>query len=226
MGKIVKDYIASPKTDGYRSIHLVIQYMPSSERHEVHAGRKIEVQIRTRLQHAWATAVETVDSLLQQNLKGGGGEKDWRRFFVLASCMIALQEKSPMVPGCPQDVKALKKELGQIVSKLDVFGKLAGLSQSIHSLSNQPKNPRWQAYVLVLDMVERKVAVAGFMRSQLHHVAGHYLETEKKHFGDSRFQVVQVYVSQLKELKRAYPNYYLDTQAFLNFLAGVLSDKK
>ncbi len=226
MGNVVKDYIALPKPDGYRSIHLVMQYMPSDDRHEEHAGRKIEVQLRTRLQHAWATAVETIDSLLQQNIKGGGGEKDWRRFFVLTSCLIALKEGSTPVPDCPSDRDALLKELRKLCMKLDVVGKLEGLSHSVQSLSSLKRNPGWQAYVLVLDMKERKISVTGFLKSHLEHVAEHYLETEKKHFGDPRFQVVQVYVSQIKEIKRAYPNYYLDTQAFLAFLNEALNESK
>jgi hypothetical protein len=225
MGTIVKDYIANPKVDGYRSIHLVEQYVPTSDKHEEHAGRKIEIQLRTRLQHAWATAVETVDSLLQQNIKGGGGQKEWRRFFALASNLIALQENSSAVPGCPSDRDTLVKELRRVIVKLDVFSKLSGLSASIESLSKLPNNPGWAAYVLILDMEQRRISVTSFMKSQLEHVANHYLETEKKHFGDHRFQVVQVYVSQIKELKRAYPNYYLDTQAFVTFISEVLNEK-
>lgn len=225
MGFVVKDYVSSPKVDGYRSLHLVEQYMPSTERHEKHAGRKIEIQLRTRLQHAWATGVETVDSLLQQNIKGGGGHKDWRRFFALASSLIAIQEGSPAVPACPSDKEALVKELRRIVLKLSVFTKLSGLSESIATLSKQPKQSQWAAYVLTLDMKERKILLTGFLEADLKHVAEVYLDKEKEHFGDPRFQVVQVSVSQIKELRRAYPNYYLDTQAFLKFISTVLEEK-
>ena len=49
------------------------------------AGLRIEIQIRSRLQHAWATAVETVDAFSGTSLKttgGSGSEKtDWGRFY-------------------------------------------------------------------------------------------------------------------------------------------------
>jgi hypothetical protein len=225
MGTIVKDYIANPKPDGYRGIHLVERYMPTSDKHEEHTGCKIEIQLRTRLQHAWATAVETVDSLLNQNIKGGAGQKEWRRFFALASSLIALKENSPSVPDCPSERSVLVKELQRVIGKLDVFAKLDGLSASIESLSKLQKNEGCAAYVLVLDMKERRISLTGFMKSHLEHVASHYLETEKEHFGDPRFQVVQVYVSQIKELKRAFPNYYLDTQAFVTFISEALIEK-
>jgi ppGpp synthetase/RelA/SpoT-type nucleotidyltranferase len=54
-----KNYIKNPKSDGYRSIHFVVRYNPlNSVEPKV---RKIEIQIRSVLQHRWATALETVD---------------------------------------------------------------------------------------------------------------------------------------------------------------------
>ena len=44
------DYILNPKTSGYRSLHLVYSYF--SDRKATHNGLKIEVQIRSLLQHA------------------------------------------------------------------------------------------------------------------------------------------------------------------------------
>jgi hypothetical protein len=40
-----------------------------------------EIQLRSRLQHAWATTVETVDTFTRQAIKTGGGKAEWRRFF-------------------------------------------------------------------------------------------------------------------------------------------------
>ena len=44
-------------------------------------GLWIEIQLRTSLQHAWATVVETVDAFTNENLKFGAGSDDWKRFF-------------------------------------------------------------------------------------------------------------------------------------------------
>jgi (p)ppGpp synthase/HD superfamily hydrolase len=51
------DYIASPQASGYRGIHLVYRYFSDKKAKEAYNGRKIEMQIRSRYQHAWATAV-------------------------------------------------------------------------------------------------------------------------------------------------------------------------
>lgn len=60
------DYITNPKPSGYRGVHLVYRY---TGRKVQYNGLKIEIQIRSDIQHAWATAVETVGMFTQQALK-------------------------------------------------------------------------------------------------------------------------------------------------------------
>lgn len=70
------DYIAHPKPDGYRGIHLVYRYRSSSRGKKIYNGLRIEIQLRTQLQHAWATAVEAVSMFTGQALKSNVGEFD------------------------------------------------------------------------------------------------------------------------------------------------------
>ncbi|WP_428851165.1 divalent metal cation transporter [Imbroritus primus] len=90
-----KDYIAVPKTSGYRGIHLVYKYQ--SDRTSTYNNHQIEVQLRSRLQHSWATAVETVGTLLSQSLKASEGEAKWLEFFQWTSSAFACVEGTPMV---------------------------------------------------------------------------------------------------------------------------------
>ena len=63
------DYINHPREDtGYRGIHLIYRYR-SDRKKRAWNGRKIEVQLRTKLQHAWATAVETIGAFKNMALK-------------------------------------------------------------------------------------------------------------------------------------------------------------
>ena len=55
----VNDYLVSPKADGYRGVHLIMKYQSNTESKKAYNGQRIEIQIRSRLQHSWATAVET-----------------------------------------------------------------------------------------------------------------------------------------------------------------------
>ena len=68
-----KDYIAFPKKSGYRGIHLVYKFKTDKDQRSAHNGQRIEVQIRSRLQHAWATAVEIVGSFQTPSTKVWAG---------------------------------------------------------------------------------------------------------------------------------------------------------
>lgn len=93
------DYVNRPKSDGYRSVHLVYKYASDSKERAPYNKLRIEVQLRSRLQHAWATALETVDTFTRQALKANRGDPDWQRFFVLMGHSIALREGHNAVPG-------------------------------------------------------------------------------------------------------------------------------
>jgi ppGpp synthetase/RelA/SpoT-type nucleotidyltranferase len=55
------DYVLNPKTDGYRGIHFMYRFVGNGSS-EPWDKLRIEIQLRTKLQHAWSTAVETVDT--------------------------------------------------------------------------------------------------------------------------------------------------------------------
>ncbi len=123
------DYIQQPKGDGYRGAHFVCKYKSNLKQNQMWNGLRIEVQLRSRLQHAWATAVETVDTFSRQTLKVGGGQKDWKRFFALMSSDIAGRERKPLVPGTPEDKKSLTGELRVYVDKLQVISRSLAFSK-------------------------------------------------------------------------------------------------
>ena len=61
-----RDYISKPKESGYRGVHLVFKY--NCRKKEYH-GMAVELQIRSKIQHSWATAVEIVGTFTKQALK-------------------------------------------------------------------------------------------------------------------------------------------------------------
>ena len=82
--KLTRDYIEKPQKSGYRGIHLVFEFynVPvSNENDQYWKSLQIEMQIRTELQHAWATGVEIVSVMRGENLKAGQGDKGWLELF-------------------------------------------------------------------------------------------------------------------------------------------------
>jgi ppGpp synthetase/RelA/SpoT-type nucleotidyltranferase len=57
------DYVSNPKHTGYRAVHVIALW----------DGRLIETQVRTVLQHRWATTVERLDAVTGHRLKDGKG---------------------------------------------------------------------------------------------------------------------------------------------------------
>ena len=89
-----KNYIDVPRDeDGYRSIHLIYRY--KNKKNPDYDGLRLELQIRSRLQHIWATAVETMGTFLGQALKSRQGDQKWLDFFAITSSAFAHIERRP-----------------------------------------------------------------------------------------------------------------------------------
>ncbi|MBI3556321.1 MAG: RelA/SpoT domain-containing protein, partial [Deltaproteobacteria bacterium] len=129
-----KDYISEPKTDGYRSIHLVFKY--KNRLAPDYDGLRLELQLRSKLQHAWATAVETMGTFLGQALKSRQGEAQWLKFFEVTGSAFAFLEDSPLVPGYE---KLNQQDTFQLVAEADeelkVLEKLRGFTLAVDTIA-------------------------------------------------------------------------------------------
>ncbi len=210
-----KDYIACPKDDGYRGIHFIYRYRSTAPRHRPYNGLKIEIQIRTRLQHAWATAVETVSLFTGQALKSAGGEQDWRRFFALMSSAIALRERKPLVPGTPTEKEILIGELRNLAETLHVQRCLQGWAYALKRLPAKNVTDA-AAFLVVLDLDAWTLASTGFKKEELAKASDAYLAIEKA--SNSNVQAVLISLDSVHSLRTAYPNYYLDASVFIKAL--------
>ena len=83
------DYIKNPKSSGYRGVHEVFETVLQSNSGSKWNGLKVEIQFRTRAQHAWATAVETIDLLNNERAKFGQADPKLQRFFAVSSELIS-----------------------------------------------------------------------------------------------------------------------------------------
>ena len=132
------DYITTPRASGYRSHHLVYKYY--SDHSDYCNDLRIEVQIRSQLQHAWATAVETVSAFTGQALKASHGGDDWRRFFALISSEMAIRERTPLIDDTPPNVRSLVREIKKYAKLLNVVATLTTYRATIEQ--SLPAAPR------------------------------------------------------------------------------------
>jgi ppGpp synthetase/RelA/SpoT-type nucleotidyltranferase len=214
------NYVETPKADGYRGIHFVYKYRSLSKEYQAFNGLRIEIQIRSRLQHAWATAVETVSTFTGQALKSNIGEKDWKRFFALMGSALAMRERRPLVPGTPSNKVELIDELRASAKRLGIEKKLATWSSAIVIAETERRRSMVdaRAFLLVLNSEAKTIEVTAFKKDELRQASEDYLLVETATADKPEVQAVLVSVDSIAALRSAYPNYYLDTRAFIDAL--------
>jgi ppGpp synthetase/RelA/SpoT-type nucleotidyltranferase len=160
------DYLTSPKNNGYRGIHLVYKFRSNSTQHSCYSGQRIEIQLRSRLQHYWATAVETYSTFTGEALKSNIGSDEWKRFFALVSSSIAISEKNPTVPGTPSTMGEIVPELQQLYTKLNVYNVLNGWSIATRHVEKDEHAEMKNAdmYLLVLDPNVFRLTITPYQR--------------------------------------------------------------
>ncbi len=205
------DYIAAPKRDGYRSRHLVLKYSGTED--ETGGNRlAVEIQIRSRMQHAWATAVEAVGFVRNENLKLGEGSADWLRLFQLMSGEIAAMERCPIPACCPEKERERRQEICELDNRLGAIKSMESYNQALWRAEDYV-GIKGYSYLLSYDVKSGEVSVSEY--STYRRAARQYTNTEL-FSGDSN--AVMVEVDGLAELKAAYPNYFLDVSEFVKRL--------
>jgi ppGpp synthetase/RelA/SpoT-type nucleotidyltranferase len=210
-----RDYIENPKPDGYRSIHLVLKFQTSNARISHCNGLRVEVQIRSQMQHAWAMAVETASAVTNQALKSGIGEADWKRFFWLVGDIIASTEGGPLI--CGIEMGALRVEAAHLARTLKVIPLLENMQHVFESFSSF-EGGKADMYLLELDSQKREITYEGFSRDAFANAAEAYSKRERETKDNEDLHVVLVSVASLNELKRAYPSYFLDSSGFITVM--------
>ena len=213
-----KDYVRHPKESGYRSIHLVYRY--HSDSNDQYNGLQIELQLRTRLQHAWATAVETVGTFLGQSLKSSQGREDWLHFFRLIGSGFAVVEGGPVGDDAPTDRDALVNEVRRAARRLRVKETLEAFRYALKVVGLRELHG-YKYFLLVLQPAEESLQIRAYRDGELTKATEAYL-TQEKNLANTAGDTVLVAVDSLESLRRAFPNYFLDTRTFVEEMERLL----
>lgn len=202
-----RDYISEPKPSGYRGIHLVYRYNGSKQNFSSHS---VELQIRSNVQHSWATAVEVVGTFTGQSLKASKGHDDWLNFFKLTSIAFADIEEKALAKNAST---RWRQDLIKYITQLDVLPRLRAFAVSTNHIGDS-KNKGIEYYLLLLEVDKSNIKVFRYSTGQLDSATRKYSELEKEFKGNPQKDVVLVSAESVRALKKAYPNYFADTTAF------------
>ncbi|APX88677.1 hypothetical protein BV394_02125 [Brevirhabdus pacifica] len=204
------DYVAEPKPGGYRSIHLIKPFDEAGAG-AMYRGQKVEIQLRTHLQHVWATAVEAIGNMRGEDLKAGEGNRGWLRLLTLMSGVIAEREGLPQGADVPMDQAERNAELRDLCHSLSAIAALT----SFRSVVRETESRSGSGFYLVQMNAETgEVTVSAQSSFRMG-------ESSYNSMVDSgeRQQSILVAVDSMAALRAAYPNYFLDVATFIELLA-------
>lgn len=220
------DYIKNPKTRdkkggcAYRSLHIVYVFHSDSKDYD---NLKIELQIRTKKQHYWATAVEVIDIIEKQSIKFGMGNADWSDFFAITSSLFALQEAMPTFEEHrAHDKNTLLLKFCELENKIGVINKLKGIS-SIQTIGKFAKSTSYA--LIILDTITNTTNITEYKEKDVSHAYEAYSKTEQKILNENSSQIALLAsASEFKKLKEGYLAYFLDVQEFIKELESLKNE--
>ncbi len=207
--KSSKDYLTKPKASGYRGRHLIFKY----------ENMLIEVQLRTHLEHLWATSVETVDIIRGTSLKTTHSNSYWQKFFELASSAFAYIEDLPMLPQHRNwGISRLCDEIKTMMEKYPIENSLETFATTYDVVKNHEHGEDSYYAVVTFNSRNNETVVAYYSEDQYQDAVHRYEELEKVAYNNN----VLVSVSDLKKLRDAYPNYFKDISMFRDIIKSML----
>lgn len=215
--ELLHDYINHPAESGYRGIHLKCCYPPASTipGSSVRVDElPVEVQVRSQPQHEWATAVEAYDNIVfDYSLKSGDGSPEEREFFCIASRLIN---------DASEDVSNDRARLKALDNKLGIMEKLDSTDDTMYVMrDDEAQLSAADSCLISARMDQQTVSVKVFHPGHESEAASAYSGLEKKAEPGEMYLLARA--SSWENLRRAYPNYYMATDAFNNWLKGELS---
>ncbi|EOD2802072.1 RelA/SpoT domain-containing protein [Klebsiella aerogenes] len=209
--KRVRDYLSNPKPTGYRGIHRIYDCYYNDKVH-LWKGFTIEVQLRTKLQHLWATTIEVVDLCEGKALKTNPFEADrrWTEFFFIMSEFLADEDGFINMDNTTKN--KYKNRLNDINNALGAYNKLASFRAVFSSKDIEIKSQGKSFAVLIIDEENRRVRYVFYSDKQKKDALAHYSSEEK----NATNNVLLVQMDDIKSIRNAYPNYLIDTTEFLN----------
>lgn len=200
------DYIKNPKLSGYRSIHDVYEYNVNSEAGKALAGLYIEIQYRTLVQHAWATAVEVVGFITKSQPKFQRGDNRYEQAMAWASELLARAHEGRKGPF----PNASNKEvLGKFLS-LDVE---LHLMQTLRGLNSAKSDVTDKRNTILIFSKEGELEIRNFRDAT---DALRELFELEKNMPDRDIVLVRADTSE--EVHLAFRNYFSDAREFVRLV--------
>jgi ppGpp synthetase/RelA/SpoT-type nucleotidyltranferase len=224
-----RNYIEQPKTDGYRGIHLIVEAQNSDTASFPTDTLRAELQLRTQLQHAWATAVEIVGITHQRSYKTGDWQADWKQFFVLTSQMFAYQEMREneinwkgAFPDSPAQIDSsylsILEKMQDAADKIKAIDQLSAITIYHQEITAQQNTVHGKSVLLDMNYLTKEIHTYKVTEDTMPMALEFLKAKETEYFKSKAGQVLFVNTQDSKQLQEAYPNFFMDIHVFLKRL--------
>lgn len=229
-GNSIKNYIEQPRDSGYRSCHLITTN-PGADR-----DYRVEVQVRTQLQHLWSTAVEAASFIYESDYKAERAldevdhrEQQIRVFFTIISSLFSLEEGTPQVRGYDSPRDELVRELHELDYLASIIEDLSNADDTVFLSENGTRFDRPGFYLMRFATEMQFLDIGYFSPRELEKALHAYDECESDALGNggtaSIFtydDVVLAYAQDGEQLGLAFPNYSTRVGEFLDHVGAYL----
>lgn len=216
------DYILSPKNDGYRGVHIIFKYI--NPRNSSYDGLLLELQFRTKLQHLWATAVETMGTYLGQALKSGEGEKKWKDFFAITSSAFAYIENcSPLKQYSKYNKTETFELVAHIAKDINALQVMRNYGFALDVILHREGKANFY-HLITLDSIKKTVTIKSYPKIELSKATEAYAQAEGRAREGEKIESVLVSAGDVRLLKKAYPNFFLDVEEFVTRVEKIIQD--
>lgn len=200
------DYIKAPKSTGYRGVHDVYEYDVRSWIGRSLKGLLVEIQYRTLVQHAWATAVEVIGFITENQPKFEEGDTRYLDALALASEILARGHERCKGPF---------RELGdrEVVRRFLAIDKELGLLTTLRGLNAADKvvTINRNAILIFSNIGELEIRTFRDATEALRTL----FDLEKE---TSSSDIVLVRADTSDEVRLAFKNYFSDARDFIRLV--------
>ena len=220
------DYIAEPRDSGYRGIHFVSRFQPQCRDEDAFEGMRIEIQLRSRLQHVWATAVETAAIFSGESAQ----VQRWGQPLAPTVRAYGLRDgvhgRDAPCAGNATDETGAPGGVGGGLAWLRMrWRDSSGYRETLRVLEGRVRNGWAEYFHITLDPISDDIARVRwneYAADQRDEAIRAFEEVEAaiEHFPGA--DTVLVRVASIETLRDAYPSYFADTSDFVDRLKGAI----
>lgn len=201
------DYIKSPnQRTGYRGVHDIYEYDVNSASVALYKGLLIEIQYRTKYQHAWATCVEVVGFITQSQPKFQQGDRRFQTILELASEIIArvFEKRNSNHPDIAD---------GELIKQFLSLDKEIGFISLLKALNLSDKQISTKKNLILIFTENSPLETLAFRDATDALRALFKLESESP-----EKDVVLVRADTSDEIRVAFKNYFSDAREFIQLI--------